>query len=329
MFGVFMQKLILSLSIVFIGLIIGYSIQRLVLSGKIKADKSLTKQRKLLQKITLLYLNPIATIGAIWILSFDDMKLMLMPFIGVLAILIGGFTTLLVGKMLKFKPNQEGAFFSCGAITNIGSVGALVVFVFLGEEAFALVPLYKLFEAFIYFALWFPIAKSFSPDFQKKDSKKNLLKSISDPFILVSIISVLVGYLLNISKIPRPAFYSSLNTVVIPLLSLLLLISIGMAMKFGKVKNFIKPAIFISLIKFLWVPFIATGIAYLLGMGNINNGLPLKVILILTSMPVGLLALVPPSIYNLDLDLANASWLITTALLVIIIPLQMLVISFI
>jgi predicted permease len=322
-----MQKLIFSLSIIFIGLTIGYSIQRLVLAGKIKADKSLTKPRKLLQKITILYLNPIATIGAIWILSFDDMRLMLIPFIGVFAILTGGFTSLILGKVLKYKPKQAGAFFSCGAITNIGSIGALVVFIFLGEEAFALVPLYKLFEAIIYFALWFPIAKSFSPDFQQSDNKGKILKSILDPFVSVSLLSVVVGYLLNISKIPRPAFYSSLNTVVIPLLSLLLIISIGLAMKFGRVKDFIKPAIIISCLKFLFIPFITTGLAYLLGMGNIDNGLPLKVIIILSSMPAGLLALVPPSIYNLDLDLANASWLVTTALLIIIIPLQMFVIS--
>jgi hypothetical protein len=323
-----MQKLLFSISIIAVGLIIGYSIQRLVLSEKIKADKSLTKPRKLLQKITLLYLNPIATIGAIWILSFDDMRLMLMPFIGAFAIFIGGFTTLFLGKILKYKPKQAGAFFSCGAITNIGSVGALVVFIFLGEEAFALVPLYKLFEAVIYFALWFPIAKSFSPDLQQEDSKHKILKSIKDPFVSVSILSVLVGYILNISQIPRPVFYSSLNTVIIPLLSLLLIISIGMAMKFGRIKDFLKPALIISCIKFLFIPFIATGIAFLLGMGNINDGLPLKVILILASMPVGLIALVPPSIYNLDLDLANASWMVTTTLLIVIIPLQMLVISF-
>ncbi|MFA7108715.1 MAG: hypothetical protein WC162_06190, partial [Sphaerochaetaceae bacterium] len=154
-------------------------------------------------------------------------------------------------------------------------------------------------------------------------------KIIADPFVLVAIASILVGLFLNVLKIPRPAFYSNLNSIVIPLASLLLLISIGMAMKFSKIKAYIKPAVIISGIKFLLVPFIITGIAFLLGFGNIYNGLPLKVILILSSMPVGFIALVPPSIYDLDIDLANASWMVTTALLVIVIPLQMLIISFI
>ena len=109
---------------------------------------------------------------------------------------------------------------------------------------------------------------------------------------------------------------------------MLLLISIGMAMKFSKMKKYIKPAVLVSLIKFLMVPFVTTGIAFLLGFGKIDNGLPLKVILILSSMPVGFTALVPPSIYDLDIDLANTAWMMTVALLVLVIPLQMFIISY-
>jgi len=323
-----MQKLLFSLSIIALGLIIGYIIQKLVITGKIKADKSLAKQRKILQILALLCLNPIATVGAIWMLSFDNISIVLMPAIGVLAILVGGFTALVIGKILKLKPKQAGAFFSCGAMTNIGSIGALVVFIFLGEKAFALVPMYKLFETIIYYTTWFPIAKSFSPDMQQGVKTGKLLKIITDPFVLVAIASILIGLILNILEVPRPEFYSSLNAIIIPLASLILLISIGMAMKFSRIKAFIKPAIIISGIKFLFVPFVATGVAFLLGFGKIDNGLPLKVILILTSMPVGFTALVPPSIYNLDIDLANAGWMVTTALLVVVIPLQMLIISF-
>lgn len=57
--------------------------------------------------------------------------------------------------------------------------------------------------------------------------------------------------------------------------------------------------------------------------------MPLKVIGIPSSVPVGFIALVPPSLYKLDVDLANSAWLITTALLAVVIPLQMLVVSWI
>jgi predicted permease len=67
--------------------------------------------------------------------------------------------------------------------------------------------------------------------------------------------------------------------------------------------------------------------AYFWGYGNIQNGLPLKVVLILSCMPVAFNALIPPSIYNLDLDLANSCWFSTTALLVVVLPVLMVLIN--
>lgn len=324
-----MQKLLYSLSIIIIGLIIGYVIQRLTIKGIIKVEKSLSKQRRFLQSIAILVLFPISTIGALWDFNFDNLSFALLPIVGVFALLVGGFSSLLVTKIFKFNKRQAGAFISCGGMSNIGSIGALIVFVFLGEKAFALVQIYKLFEQIIYYTLWFPIAKSFSANIDNDKTKTKLITIIKDPYIIVATISMIIGLVLNFLQIPRPNFYSKLNAFIIPSGSLLLLSSIGMAMKFSKVKNYKKSSVLISIIKYIIVPLTTTTVAYLLGFGNIDNGLPLKVILILSSVPVGFIALVPPNLYDLDLDLANAGWLVTTALLIVVIPLQMLIISFI
>jgi len=44
-------------------------------------------------------------------------------------------------------------------------------------------------------------------------------------------------------------------------------------------------------------------------------------------MPVAFNALIPPSIYDLDLDLANSCWFFTTALLIIILPLLLILLT--
>jgi hypothetical protein len=46
-------------------------------------------------------------------------------------------------------------------------------------------------------------------------------------------------------------------------------------------------------------------------------------------MPVGFIAMVPPTIYELDIDLANACWLITNFLLVLQVPLLLFLIRLI
>jgi predicted permease len=43
-----------------------------------------------------------------------------------------------VARMLSLAPKKTGALFGCGSFTNIGAIGALVCFVFLGEAGFAL-----------------------------------------------------------------------------------------------------------------------------------------------------------------------------------------------
>lgn len=322
-----MQKLLFSLSIIFFGLALGYLVQRLVRNGVLSGDPELKTIRRSLQKIALLGLNPVAALGAIWVFQLDNIRIAYMPVMGILTLVTGGIAGLAIGKALRLRPRQAGAFFSVGGMFNIGSIGALIVFIFLGERGFALVPLFRLFEEFTYYAFGFPIAKSFSPNLSGKDHTRRLASVITDPFVLVATGSIALGFALNLLGLPRPAFYGALNTVVIPAASLLLLVSIGMAMKLSRILPYLRYGALAAAIKFLIVPVVVTGTAFVVGMGRFDDALPLKVILILSSMPVGFIALVPPSIYDLDVDLANAAWMITTALLAVVIPIQMAIIS--
>lgn len=66
---------------------------------------------------------------------------------------------------------------------------------------------------------------------------------------------------------------------------------------------------------------VAKDIFVLAAVFSIGTGL----ILNLSGMPVGFIAMVPPTLYDLDIDLANACWLLTNGLLVVMIPLLMFI----
>ena len=102
-----------------------------------------------------------------------------------------------------------------------------------------------------------------------------------------------------------------------------------MAVRFKSVKSYLRGCVSVSVIKFILVPLSVFALALLLGYGKIEDGLPLKVVLILSSMPVAFTALIPPSIYDLDLDLANSCWLCTTSSLIVVLPLLLSIISLI
>jgi len=322
-----MGKLIFSISLVILGIGIGYIIQVLVRKGQIHL--SVDDVRKKLQKSALLFFNPIAILGATWGANIHDIKIAALPFMGMTALFSGGCLAFIASKALHLNRKQTGSYIVCGGFTNIGSLGALFCFIFLGESGFALVPFYKLFEEFIYYAIGFPVAKSFSDDLSGTPSFANRLKTAAtDIFVIVAVSSIALGLILNRSGIARPEFYAAVNTVFIPLAALLLLISIGMAMRFSSVKTFFPPGLILAMIKFILVPVIIVGLGYVFGLNKIDNGLPLKVVLILSSMPVGFIAMVPPTIYQLDIDLANSCWLITNAALLFQIPLLLFLTRF-
>ena len=324
-----MSKFIYSFGIILFGLSLGYMTQILVRRDRIKLPIDIDLLRILLQRIALLFVNPIAVVGAIWVVSLKSATLAALPFVGLFALLAGGGIALGVARMFKLSPQKTGSLYGCGAFTNIGAIGALICFVFLGEKGFALVPIYKLFEELSYYAIGFPIAKYYSSRTSEERIRDHLKNLTRDPFILVTLSSIILGGLLNFSAVDRPEFYKTIIAVFVPLMTIMLLTSIGLALRFRRVRDYLQECVSVSIIKFIFIPILATSLAYMIGLAKIDEGLPLKVVMILSCMPVAFIALIPPSIYDLDLDLANSCWFFTTALLVIVLPILLVVINWV
>ena len=316
-----MNMLIYSFALILSGLLVGYVIQVLGDRWGDRFPVSTEVLRIGLQRAALLFVNPVAIMGAIWIVRIDDIRLAALPFTCLFAIFTGGASALGASWILGHGPKKTGAMLCCGAFTNIGSIGALLCFLFLGEPGFALVPIYKLFEEFSYYSVGFPMARHYSGSCGADEGPWRRIKGLArDPLIIVSVSSIALGGVLNASGLHRPGFYETVNAVFIPLGTVMLLVSIGLAFRFRRVRGYLKEGFTIAAIKFLLVPGLATSLAWGLGFGDIDGGLPLKVVIILSSMPVAFMALIPPSIYDLDIDLANSCWFVTTSLLAVVLP---------
>lgn len=325
-----MERLVFSFSVIFAGLGLGYGMQALARREVLRLPLPLDALRVWLQKISLLFFMPVAFLGAIWVVRLESARLAAMPFVGMFALLSGGALGLWAAHLLKVPRRQTGVLYGCGSFTNLGAIGGLVCFVFLGEKAFALVTVYKLLEEFTYFGVGFPIIKHFSRmESGGADVWGRIRGVLTDRFFMVAMAAIGGGALLNVAGVPRPAFYEHIIAVFIPVGTILLLCSIGLALRFGRLRTYLPESLAVAAIKFLIIPILVVGIGGLLGYGRIDEGLPLKVLLILSSMPVAFVALIPPSIYDLDLDLANSCWLLTTLGLVVVLPLLYLLVGLI
>ncbi len=316
-----------SLGLIASGLSLGYLYRNKHPHGVNQSEESINKLRRKLQTTSILYLNPFVFGGAIWALNLSDIRIFALPFLGAFAVTLGGVLGYVAARLFKLNRKQKGVMVTCGSFTNIGSIGSLITFILLGDTAISLIPFYKFFETFLYYGVGFPYAKSMSDMATEEESALDHLKSIlSDKFVQVTISSWAVGLTLNMLGVQRPAFYPTLISVLIPIVSVLLLSSIGMAMKFSKMHGYVREATTISLIKFVVIPTSVYVLASWIGLGAVNNGLPLKVVTILASMPVAFTAMVPPTLYDLDVDLANTAWLMTTSLLLVVVPVLWLII---
>ena len=315
-----MQKLLFSLGLIVAGLITGYLWQRRAIARGQSVESAIPRMRKRLQKIGLLFFMPVSFVAAVWIAPFDNIRILFLPLIGAGALLLGGVCGIVAAVLMGADNQRKGTLFCCGSFTNIGSIGALVCFVFLGEAGFAMIAMYKLFEEMTYYSIGFPIARYFSGAASESTLGQRIRTVAADPFFLAATGAFVCGFVLNRSGIPRPAFFETVNAFFVPAGTFILLVSIGLGMRFSSVAGNLTEGLVTSLIKFIIIPSAAVYAAYLLGLKEIDGGLPMKVVLIAASMPVAFTALVAASIYELDLDLANACWLVTTAALLVVVP---------
>lgn len=316
-----MERLFFSLGLIASGLTLGYFIQVIDRNGTVSLPLSIEKLRKTLQKIGLLFFMPISFLAAVWAVSFGDIRVAFLPLVGVFALTAGGFLGLLFAKVTKQSAKQTGVLFCCGSFTNIGAIGGLVCFMFLGEAGFALIALYKMFEEIVYYTIGFPIARFYSGE---RGGQKSLIGRIAgvvtDPFVATALSAFTIGLSLNLLGVVRPAFLETVTAVSVPVGTFILIVSIGLGMRFSRVGKYIPVSAGICVIKFLIVPLLACTFAYALNLHQVAEGLPFKVVLVLSSMPVAFNALVASSIYDLDLDMANSCWLISTGALAVVMP---------
>lgn len=322
-----MQSLVLTFTVIIVSLCAGYGLQVAHKRGMVCAAGDLLEVRKRMQSFALFVCMPVSAMFSLWGLPSPSAIYALFPVFGVVAWITGGLTGIVMSRALGLNRAQTGSVFCCGTLTNIAGIGGLVCVLFLGEQSVALVALYRMCEEFYYFGLVYPVSRSFGQGQQTVSVVAGLRYLAHDKVIGLILLTLSLGFGLNLSGIPRPAVCGFLASGIMIFGTMLFLIAIGMSLRVSRMTLYLKPWLAVCCCKFLCVPVVIISLAWLCGLGAIDNGLPLKVVCILSAMPVAMNALVPPTLFALDVDLANTCWLGTTAALIVVLPLIMLVVD--
>ncbi|RKF21528.1 hypothetical protein DBZ36_02445 [Alginatibacterium sediminis] len=276
----------------------------------------------LFTRIALVFAIPLSLFSAMWQLPDLDPSLLKLPIVGLLTIASGGVLAWIVAGKLKLNSEQKGALIPVGTFMNIGAVGSLCVYLFLGESGLALVPIYKLFEELIYFGVIFPMVRAMG-SFDKGKRKPFW----QDPILITSLSAVALGFLLNQLQIPRPDFMATVTSIAVPLGSFSLICSVGLVFKIARLSRWRNLGLGLAVSRMILCPLVAMASVWVFGLWNSLDGLVLQVAFLLACMPTGFMSVLPPVLFGLDQELANTGWFYSTLVFLFSLPLIMLVVS--
>ncbi|MCG8479428.1 MAG: hypothetical protein MI724_10060 [Spirochaetales bacterium] len=313
-----MSRLICILAISLGGLLVGYVVRRLILAKDSDRDGALRAIAGRMKILTLVVLVPIPIVHSFWRISIDSWRLLVFPLMGLAALSVGGYSVLVIARRAGVPSRRRASMFTTSAMTNLGIMGGLVGFVLYGEYGFALVQLYTMFEFLFYYAVVFPASDRIANGAAGGGfSVAHLLKR---PISVLPLSAIVVSYVLKWSGIQPPALLSDAAAATVPLMSAIMTISIGLTLQISRIARYRREIGLIMASKHLIVPLVTASVGILLGLGEVNGGVPLAMLMLLSAMPVAFTAMVPPALYGFDLDLANGAWFVSMVGLIVVLP---------
>jgi hypothetical protein len=321
-----MDRLLFILFVSFGSLALGYLVQRAAANIESLPTKIIDRISIKLKLFAIVILQPVAIIYSFWTLTIQDSELFVLPLLGILTLLTGGASSLVQTKLFHIPASRAASLFVSGMFCNIGIFGGLIAFVLFGPLGFGIVQLFRVFEEIIYYAIGFPMSNMISKG-TASQFRIRLSLIAERPIIFIPISAIIIGFLLNALPVSAPAVYGSISDIVVPVMTAILGFGIGMSLKVAKTRDYHKEIILVLITKYVIIPMVIIPLAYLFGMANIMDGVPFKVIIIVSFMPTAFMALVPPVLYGFDLDLANSAWLVTTLALLIVFPILFLIVT--
>lgn len=314
-----MDRLLFVLSISFGSIAVGYGVRRVMERRRAGSDEVLRTVSRRLKLSAFFFLNPVALTSTFWGIGALDPRVFGLPFLGLLSVLVGMTGSMIAIRLLKIPPFRAGSVFTCGTFANILTMGGLVAYTLFREPGYALVQLFTMVMSPAYYLLGYPIAGNIGHG-RKPVFRIGTTTLKDNPFLIFPLAAIALGIGMRFTGIARPAFLAEVVRIIIPTVAAVLGLAIGISLRFTGFRSYLKEIAVVLAIRHLLLPAIMIPVGILFGFANMSDGLPFKILIVVSVMPVAFNALVPPAIYGFDLDLANSAWIVSTALLAVIVP---------
>lgn len=269
--------------------------------------------KMILNNILIIY--PALSFLSFWVLPLRY-ELIWLPILGLAMGLIPGLIAYLWAEY-RFKSNLDrGSYVMSAALSNLGTIGGLCVFLLFGERGYAYQQLIVLFQYILMFMFCYPLAEYYYERDQNKDksievSWKTVLFSRNQ----LAVLGIISGALINMTGMPRPEPLGALFNPLVHIGAWTALIPVGYSIDFAKLKKEYKNIISLVPVKF----FLAPAIIYSLAALVIKDDVMINTVLVLACTPTAVNAVITSRIYNLNVHTSVAAFILTTIIFIAVI----------
>jgi len=238
-----------------------------------------------------------------------SLSLAVIPFVAIAVALGCVAMAALIGRSLKLKKVTFGSLLLAAGVGNTGYLGYPITQRIFGETHLVKAIFFDIFGTVLFiFTVGLFIAESYGSG----SDKINKLKEI---FTFPPLIALAAGFFLR--GLALPAFIVASINYLADATVPLMMVSIGISLRLGRFRYYIKPLIAVIVIKLAIAPLLAILIGWPLKL----NPTEFLVIILEASMPIAILSLIIGLKYRLDADFLAAAIFLTTAFSLLTIPL--------
>ena len=262
-----------------------------------------------IQRTTVLLLAPPVMFLTMWSLKIPGTDILGVPLIAMLSGVGGMVVAYPVGKALGLSRQGIGSFIMAAGWSNTWLIGGYVCFQLFGQQGYALASLYNVLNPFLTYMVGFAVAGSFSPDRTGVSTRDAVRNFFTDPVSILPNVGMLAGLAVNFLWGPPGAWSEDFSAYVVPVFTVISMFAVGMTMSFRRTREYVRPLVAQSAIKYLFWPAITFATIYLLRGSLLNDPVTYRVLIVQAFMPVSMQALMLCNLFDLDMDLVNALWL--------------------
>ena len=277
--------------------------------------------RMIILNICLVY--PVLAALTIWSLRLNY-ELIGLPLMGVLLCIIPGVAAYLLVERKFDSELDKGSYLLSAMLSNTATLGGLCTYIMYGEAGFAYTQMAVILQNVVMFMFCFPLAQYY---YQKSIGRPFDRQAVTCLFInrnQLPVVGMAIGVALNVAGVVRPYFLEVLVDPLVHLGAWTALVPIGYSIDLYGMRRYYGKILDLLPIKLVLTPLAA----YVLAKFVFEEPVLINTIVILAAMPTAINAVVAVQLNKLNVDLATASFVLTTAAcLLVALPILFVVLS--